>query len=333
MELLANLAEVVTSSSVARKSNHRLSLIGLTGSTCWGRFPLWSWRPQWYRAFVLVVTVLASPATLAADAEMMARGKYMFNSAGCLGCHTDSKNKGPLLAGGHELKTPFGNFYTPNITPDRETGIGAWTDADFVNALRHGKGPRGQAFYPAFPYPSYTGLTDRDMLDIKAYIFSLPAVRKANRPHDLSFPFNLEFLNHIWQMLFLETGPRTVRAGMDPKVARGAYLVEAATHCGECHTPRNLLGATRGDKTLAGAVLGPEENAPNITPDNETGIGKWSIDEIKDSLDSGMIPDGDFLGDSMAEVVENSTSKLTDADREAIALYLKSLPPIANKIK
>jgi mono/diheme cytochrome c family protein len=119
---------------------------------------------------------------------------------------------------------------------------------------------------------------------------------------------------------------------MDPQVARGAYLVEAATHCGECHTPRNPLGATRGDMTLAGAALGPEEDAPNITPDNETGIGKWSIADIKDSLDSGMMPDGDFLGDSMVEVVENSTSKLTDADREAIALYLKSLPPIANKI-
>ncbi len=270
---------------------------------------------------------LASPA-FAQDPAAIERGQYLYIAAGCEGCHTDTKNKGEKLAGGGPLHTPFGTYYGPNITPDKTHGIGNWTDADFLRALRDGVSPAGEHYFPVFPYTSFTKMTDRDILDIKAYIFSRPAVARADIPHDIKFPFGFRFTMVGWKLLFLDKGPLAPDPAHDAQWNRGSYLVRAATHCGECHTERNILGATRRDRELGGSPTGPEGGSvPNITPDEQTGIGKWALDEIAETLSSGLTPEGDVVSASMGEVVAN-TSKLTEEDRMAIAVFLKSLPPV-----
>ena len=263
----------------------------------------------------------------------IARGQYLFNAAGCRNCHTDDKNKGPLLGGGAALKTPFGIFYGPNISPHREFGIGRWSDADFIRALREGLSPDGRHYYPAFPYTSFTAMSDGDLRDLKAYIFSLPPVARRSRAHDLNFPFSVRAGLWLWKLLYLEKGPFKKRGGRSREWNRGAYLVRALVHCGECHTPRTVLGGLDRDMWLAGAKDGiVGETVPNITPDVKTGIGRWSIDDIVDALELGMLPDGDTFDSLMADVVEHGTSKLTDGDRRAIAVYLKSMKPIAHRV-
>jgi mono/diheme cytochrome c family protein len=260
------------------------------------------------------------------------RGKALFDSAGCLACHTDAKHKGKPLAGGHEFKTPFGNYYSPNITPDKSNGIGAWSNADFVRAIRDGLSPSGSHYFPIFPYPSYTGMADKDILDLKSYLFSRPPDSRENRAHDIKFPFGWRFSVYFWKMMFFKPGAYQPDSAQSAKWNRGAYLVRHLTHCGECHTPRNALGGLDHSRELAGTGEGPEGGIiPNITPDNETGIGQWSDDEIEDILTTGGLPDGDFVGDTMAEVVETTTEKLSPNDIAAIVLYLKSLPPIYHK--
>lgn len=259
------------------------------------------------------------------------RGAYLFAAAGCAGCHTDVKNQGALLAGGRPLETPFGVFYSPNITPDPETGIGGWSDEDFVRALREGVSPDGDHLYPAFPYTSYTRMTEEDIRALKAYIFSLPPVRQENRPHDLDFPYGWRSLLGLWKMLNFEPRAFTPDPARSESWNRGAYLVEAVAHCGECHTPRDALGGLDRERWLAGTVDGPDgDKVPNITPHEETGIGSWSASQITGALRTGLLPDGDVVGSGMGEVVENSTSRLTDEDRAAIAEYLLSQQPIAN---
>lgn len=273
-------------------------------------------------------------ATQAADEAAVARGKYLFDAAGCAGCHTDVANKGAALAGGRALKTPFGVFISPNITPDREHGIGAWSDADFRRALRLGVTPDGRAYFPVFPYTSYTGITDEDVADLKAYLFSLPPSPQPNRPHAVKPPFGWRFLVPFWKRLFFTPGPFRPDAERDARWNRGAYVVEALAHCGECHTPRNLLGAMREDMRLAGTRDGPEGGViPNITPDAETGIGKWSDGDLKSLLTTGMLPDFDFVGGGMGEVVRNTTSRLGAADLEAVIAYLRALPPIRHDLR
>ena len=261
------------------------------------------------------------------DRGPIARGEYIFNAADCLGCHTVPKT-GQRLAGGRALKTPFGTFFTPNITPDRETGIGGWTDQDFIRALREGRSPNGTAYFPVFPYTSFTHLTDQDLRDLKAYLDAQPPVSQRNKPHEVSPPFGWRFLLPVWQALFLDKDGLPEETGRDERWKRGRYLVRAAGHCGECHSPRNFLGAVDHSRMLAGSPTGPEGKAvPNITPDPEKGIGKWSEGEVTFLLEIGMQPDGDFVGGGMNEVVDNSTSKLTAEDRAAIAAYLRTVPP------
>lgn len=268
----------------------------------------------------------------AADADAVKRGAYLFNAAGCVSCHTDFKNGGPPLAGGRALKTPFGTFYGPNITPDVEHGIGGWSDADFVRALRQGVAPDGSSYFPVFPYTSFTRIREQDLLDIKAYIFSLPPSPTPSRPHEIEFPFGWRFLMGAWKWLNFEPGPMAAAADGD-ELARGAYLVEALAHCGECHTPRDMLGGSDREQALAGATEGPEgESVPNITPDPETGIGDWSVQDFLWLLKAGILPDGDVVGSLMGEVVEHSTSKLTEADQRAIAVYLRSRPAVRHKV-
>ena len=279
---------------------------------------------------IIVWSGSAVPAIAQADA--IKRGQYVFTASGCAGCHTDIKNKGTLLAGGRELKTSFGVFYGPNITPDKTHGIGDWNDEDFIRALRHGVAPDGSHYFPVFPYTSYTKLTDQDMRDLKAYLFSLPPSAKPNIPHDIKFPFSIRASMIAWKFLFLETGPFLPHPTRSKVWNRGAYLSEAMVHCGECHTPRNSFGAAILDKAYAGTREGPEGAlAPNITSDPETGIGTWSHQEIFDILQIGMLPDGDFTGGAMAEISEN-TAKLDREDLNAIAYYFKSIPAIPNKV-
>lgn len=292
----------------------------------WGRFVLVS---------LLVLPLLSAGKTaLAAEQDdPVQRGKYLFAAAGCQGCHTDPENKSQPLAGGRRLKTPYGVFVSPNISPDPTYGIGRWSDADFRRALRQGISPTGSAYYPVFPYPSYTAMADRDILDIKAYLFTLPPFPVPNRPHEIDFPYNLRILNKLWMAFFLSEGPvRPSRPATEAAFNRGEYLIRAVAHCGECHSPRNRLGSVKRNLALAGADVGPDgDPVPNITPDEESGIGAWSARDIADLLKDGMKPDGDFVGGAMGEVVADSTSKLTDEDRNAIAVFLKSLAPIYHR--
>lgn len=259
----------------------------------------------------------------------MARGAYLADAAGCANCHTDTASGGRVYAGGVALKTPFGTFYTPNITPDPETGIGRWSDRQFLRALREGVAPDGANYFPVFPYPSFTLITDADALAIKAYLFSLPAVRQANRPHDIAFPVSWRFLQSGWKLLFFREGPFRPTPGRSAEYNRGAYLVTALGHCGECHTPRNWLGAPDPDRFLAGTPDGPDgKKVPNITQDRKTGIGDWSEDDIVGLLTDGHTPDSDFVGGLMGEVVKD-TARLTEEDRRAIARFLKSVPAVS----
>jgi mono/diheme cytochrome c family protein len=280
---------------------------------------------------VLVAIALAAmpPVARAADQAAIERGAYVFDAADCAGCHTDVKNNGKRLAGGRALATPFGIFYSPNITPDKETGIGDWSYEDFHRALREGISEHGRYYFPVFPYPSFTGMSDGDIADLWAYLQAQEPVNQRNKPHDVGFPFSLRKLQIVWRALFFTEGPLQPVPGKDAAWNRGNYLANAVAHCGECHTPRNSLGGLEQSRAYSGNPQGPDNlKVPNITPDPETGIGKWSIAEITDLLKTGQTPSFDFVGSAMGEVVKG-TSKLTDADREAIAAYLKSLPPIS----
>lgn len=284
-----------------------------------------------FAAAFLLSTIAAGSAEAASDPLQLERGAYIFIAADCQACHTDVKNKGALMAGGRALATPFGTFYSPNITSDPETGIGGWSDEDFIRALREGVSPEGDYYFPAFPYPSYTRMTDQDIRDLKAYLFSLPRVKQTNKEHEIDFPFGWRFTLGPWQWMNFTPGEFAPDPGKSQVWNRGAYLVQALGHCGECHTPRGWLGGTDEDYALSGNPDGPEgDKVPNITPDKETGIGGWEKADIVRVLRTGMLPDGDYAGSAMGEVVDTSTSKLTDADRDAIAEYLLSLSPIEN---
>ena len=255
-----------------------------------------------------------SVADLTGDAK---RGEYLAVAAGCLTCHTDYKKKGQLLAGGPALKTPFGTFYGPNITPDKAHGIGGWTLAQFSQALTAGVAPDGGHYFPSFPYTSYAKMKPQDIADIKSYLDSVPPVGTPSHPHDLPWPFSDRNFLGAWKWL-------NFNSSRAEDMNRGAYLVNVLGHCGECHTQRDILGGKIG-LPLAGNTNGPGgAKVPGLRGLSTDGK-PWTADNIKLSLQVGMKPNGDFLGDSMAEVVEHSTSKLSDADRGAMAAYLVSL--------
>lgn len=276
----------------------------------------------WPRQGAIVI-----PDNLASSDEgMEARGAYLAAAAGCLSCHWDKKNGGAAYAGGRAIASPFGTFYSPNITPDRQTGIGDWSDQEFVEAILHGVGREGENLYPALPFASYAGMTVEDALAIKAFLMTLPPVRRENRTHNIDLLLMWRPLISGWRLLFFE-GPI---AEQDKRnLSRGAYLVEVLGHCGECHTPRNFLGGPEGARAFGGARLG-DAAAPNITP-HDDGIGAWSRDELISFLKDGTTPDFDVAGGEMAEVIEHGTSQLTDEDRAAMADYLRALAPQAGK--
>jgi mono/diheme cytochrome c family protein len=203
-----------------------------------------------------------------------------------------------------------------------------------MRALREGVSPDGRQYYPAFPYTSYTQFTDADLRALWAYLRTQKPVRQVNKPHELPWYLRWRAALNVWKWMFFDRGPYRPQADKPPEWNRGAYLVSAVTHCGECHTPRNLLGGFRRAQWLGGNPDGVDDaKVPNITPDKKTGIGRWSERDIADYLETGMTPDGDFAGDAMADVIDNSTSHLTADDRRAIAVYIKSLPPVEHEFR
>ena len=269
----------------------------------------------------LAAALLANLGSLALAQGDAKKGEYLAKAGGCAGCHTETAAGAVAYAGGRVLDTPFGTFYGPNITPHPQAGIGRWSEQDFFRAMRQGQRPDGAHYYPAFPYPAFTRIRDEDLRELWAYLRSLPANSKASRPHELRFPFGWRWLLWGWKLLFFTPG--AVQA------ERGAYLVNALGHCGECHTPRNFLGGPKKSRHLAGGEL-PEGRAPNLTP---TGLKRWTDAELKEFLRTGSTPEGDTTSDVMYEVVRNTTSQLTAQDLDALTAYLRSLPPLPDEKK
>jgi mono/diheme cytochrome c family protein len=257
-----------------------------------------------------------------------ARGEYVLRLGGCVTCHTDEKNGGKFLAGGRALGSPFGTFYTPNVTPDAGSGIGGWSTGAFVRAMTEGITPGGHPYYPAFPYPSYTHMTERDVVDLKAYLDTVEPVANVVPGHDLDFPFGFRPLLEGWRLLFFEDGALQPDPGRSEAWNRGAYIVNGPGHCSECHTPRNALGAPEQGRFLAGTRDGPDgKPVPNITP-HADGIGTWSKSDLVFAFQTAILPDGDAFGGAMAEVVEDGLSHLSKEDLEAIAEYLLTVAPL-----
>lgn len=261
---------------------------------------------------------------LEGDAE---RGAYMLRVAGCVACHTDAKGGGAFLAGGAPIKTPFGTFVAPNITSDPKTGIGRWTAEQFATALTAGVAPDGSYYFPVFPYASYTRMHDQDIADLWAYLKTVPAVSNEAAGKDVPFPFGFRPLLAGWQTLFFDPGPFEPDPDRSKAWNRGAYLVTGPSHCGECHTPRNVLGGPERDRALAGSTTGPGgEKVPGITPESKD-FSTWSRGDLVFALQFGLMPDGDSFSGSMGEVVRDGTSHFTEEDLNAVAEYLIPTPP------
>lgn len=283
---------------------------------------------------VVAVFVAGAVGAQAPDPGAVDRGRYMFAAGGCAECHTTGEGAARQVgAGGRALATPFGTFYGPNITPDPTHGIGRWSESDFLRAMRDGVRPDGAYYFPVFPYPSYSGMTDQDMRDIFAYVRTLAPVAQPSRPHDVGFPFNLRFVQFFWRLLFFARGPYQPDRSQSAEWNRGAYLANAVAHCQECHTPRNFLGALRPSMAFAGQRDGPGSGGrtvPNITPDRTTGIGSWTAGDLAEYLHTGDTPDGTSAAGEMAAVIRGVTSQMTAEDRRAIVVYLRSVRPVAN---
>ena len=276
--------------------------------------------------WIVTMPGTVSASALAPRTADLANGRTMLLAGGCPACHATPKQEDRTrLGGGLALKTAFGTFYAPNISPDPKDGIGGWSEADFVTAMLKGTSPQGSHYYPVFPYASYQNMRLDDVRDLFAYLKTLPTVAAANRPHEVSFPFSVRRLLGGWKFLFLGREAFRPDAAQAAAWQRGAYLVNGPGHCAECHSPRNALGGIVAAERFAG---GPEAEGdgwvPNIT---QAKLKDWSAKDIAYMLATGDMPDGDSAGGSMVEVIKN-TAQLAPADRDAIAAYVKSLPPV-----
>lgn len=250
------------------------------------------------------------------SADALARGEYLVTAGGCVSCHRgQSSEDDATLSGGLALETDFGTFYAPNITPDAETGIGGWQGRDFLLALKHGRRPDGSFYFPAFPYRAYAGLTDRDALAIGAYLMSLEPVSNSV-PEPATPAWLARWMVAGWNRLADMAQPEPEQFD-DEQIARGAYLARNLGHCGECHTPRNELGIPDYSREFAGATLGEEK----IEPIDAEALAEWTFQNFDLFLLLGMKPDAEFVGGDMNEVIEDNTSKLTEADRDALAAF------------
>ena len=274
-----------------------------------------------------VLTMPPAPiAALPPHTPDLANGREMFFAGGCASCHAVPKQKdNTRLGGGLALGSPFGTFYVPNISPDRQDGIGDWSEIQFVTAMTMGVSPAGEHLFPAFPYTSYRNMRLDDVRDLFAFLKTLLPVAGRVRDHDLPFPFNIRRAVGIWKLLFFKAATFAPDPSQSAQWNRGAYLVSGPGHCAECHSPRNIFGAVIASLRFTG---GPSPDGqggvPNIT---QYKLKTWTVKDIADTLTDGMTPDADLVGGNMIEVVSN-TSKLTAADRMAIAVYIKSLPAV-----
>lgn len=279
---------------------------------------------------ILVAAVLCTASALAGaqaepSAETIARGKALTEAADCASCHTADPSK--PFAGGKRIDTPFGGIYSPNLTPDRDTGIGAWSDSEFYRALRYGLRPDGSHYYPAFPYPYFTKMIRDDVLAIRAYLATLMPAHNRPPPPELRWPLNYRVVMRAWNFLFFRPGIFEPNQRKSAEWNRGGYLVTGAAHCGACHTPKNILGADKRGQAFGGGLV-QGWFAPRLDSAERSGLKSWSVDDIAEYLQSGR--NGRSHADGpMAEVVVNSTSKMNDADVRAIAVYLKDLPASA----
>jgi mono/diheme cytochrome c family protein len=260
--------------------------------------------------------------------ETIARGKALTDAGDCYSCHTADPAK--PFAGGKRIDTPFGAIYSPNLTPDRETGLGMWSDLDFTRALREGIAPDGSRYYPAFPYPSFTKMVRDDILAIRAYLATLTPVRNTAPPPQLRWPLNYRVLMRGWNWLFFRPGIFEPDHEKSHEWNRGAYLVEGAAHCGACHTPKNIFGADKTDQAYRGGLIAGWF-APRLDRGERSGLRLWSVEDIAEYLQSGRNRHS-HAGGPMAEVVLNSTSKMSDDDVKAMARYLKGLPVAAEPV-
>ena len=276
-------------------------------------------------ASALVAVALSLPATGAApQPSPVARGEYLARAGDCVSCHTASG--GAAFGGGYRLDTPFGYMLAPNITPDPETGIGRWSSDDFYRALHDGVDRRGQDMYPTMPYDFYTRATRADVDAIFAYLRTVPPVRNRVDVNHLRFPFDQRWTMAAWRELYFREGALRENPLKPAAWNRGAYLVEGFGHCSDCHSPRNLMGGIEKSRDLEGAVV-DGWFALDLTSDIATGLGTWTASEIATYLKTGVFRGRTTTLGPMAEVVRNSTSWLTDADLDAMAEYLKSIPP------
>jgi mono/diheme cytochrome c family protein len=268
----------------------------------------------------------ASAASGAANAEtlLIQKGEYLARAGDCVACHTNPEGK--EFAGGRPMPTPFGALYSPNITPDEETGIGQWSSDEFYRMMHSGVSRDGSLLYPAMPFASYTKVTRADSDAIYAYLMSVQPVKQKNRPHELRFPFNKRELLIGWRTLYFKEGEFQPDPTQSEQWNRGAYLVEGLGHCSMCHTAINALGGSKESKEFEGGMI-PNQNwyAPSLTSNREAGLGDWELKDIADLLQVGVSKRATVYG-PMAEVVYNSLQYMTDADAEAMAVYLKSLP-------
>ena len=274
----------------------------------------------------LTAVPLAGAVTVAAFTPDLANGEVVFNAGGCASCHAVPNQPDRLkLGGGLAIASPFGTFYAPNISPDPTDGIGRWREEDFVNAVMRGVSPEGSHYFPAFPYTSYAHARPKDVRDLFAYLKTLPPVAGKVRDHDLPFPFDIRRNVGIWKLLFFDSRPFAPDLSRSAAWNRGAYLANSFGHCAECHSPRNFLGGIIASQRFAGGPNPEGEGwVPNIT---QKGLSDWSEKDIAYFLDTGQTPDGDSAGGSMTRVIKN-LSQLPEADRNAIATYIKSLPPV-----
>src|SRR3954471_16197329 len=272
--------------------------------------------------FVTIPATVPASA-LPARAPDLANGKTMFYAGGCTSCHaTPGQDDRTRLGGGLGLKSPFGTFYVPNISPDPNDGIGKWSEADFVTAMTKGTSPEGRHYFPAFPYTSYQRMRIEDVRDLFAHLKTLPAVQGRVRDHDVPFPFNIRRTLGGWKFLFLDGKPFQPDASQSDEWNRGAYLVNGPGHCAECHSPRDLLGGIKRAQRFTGGPNPEGEGwVPNIT---QAGLKDWSAEDIEEVLATGSTPTGYSVGSNMRAVVRN-TSQLPQADRKAMAVYVKSL--------
>jgi mono/diheme cytochrome c family protein len=276
---------------------------------------------------ILTILLLCSAFSYArAQAEVpsdaIARGKALTEAADCAGCHTADSAK--PFAGGKRIESPFGAVYSPNLTPDRDTGIGGWSDDDFYRALHEGIAPNGSHYYPLFPYPNFTRMTRDDVAAIRAYLATLQPVHSTTSSPELRWPYSYRALMRAWDWLFFQPRTFTPNPGKSAEWNRGAYLVRGAAHCGACHTPKNWLGANRRGHAYGGSPV-PGWFAPRLDGAARSGLKSWSVDDLVEYLQSGRNARSHADG-PMADVVTDSTSKMRDADIHAMAVFLKDLP-------